>query len=601
MSLQEARRYLEDIVPDEKIRDELQPIVAGTPPVAFVTCEAGAAPTVFSIASQPANMTIFVQQNHTVAAQRLRFAQRTFGPDRAVAIHNLVKNDIQPDGTQLLYITYSDIVCAPKKARKLFSKATHVVLDDVHEQSVDQELACWLLHQEQSAGLCATIVMTTPGPDLAALSSHIASTSPLRSARSSISTLTGDTGHALDAAGYCDWVLGKVEGLVGQLKGGGTHKNGGILVFVLSDRMMWDLAEDLRYPGVDLFILAPRDVVGLDQVSGRKSPAIILMRPYFGARPYIKNICHVLCPIFDEQAILHCQAGKEIPTVNRLALDRIQFMADHARSSTTRIVHYAFTETAQAEAPPTSGALFIKGNCLEYYLKALHIAPDELRFDFPKVQGFTMMGLRFNAYHEWVQWVIRQLELLGIGVDAVKWMHYTGLSVHDSSESVLSLANFKQLDKDRHAMHSMSFLWFEMRVFNLAFIEKRHFDDQAGNKILEANDLCSTRRIKVSPLSIVDFNSEWRDICEHSDDGDAKGMYILYTRISSTGSGSNKDYEISGIVPVADGMVVTLTDMKTRALPEGNMKSKCMRVSGVIGNLLRGVRHRKKYGRYLRP
>jgi hypothetical protein len=455
---------LEDIVLDEKILHGLQPIVACATPLAFVTCPSST-PTVFSITSQPANITICIQQNHTVASQRFSFAQRAFGSDRTVAIRNLVTEDTHPDGTHLLYITYSDIVCAPKKARKLFNEATHIVLDDVHEQSVDQELACWLLHQEQRAGLRATIVMTTPYESSGAFDANCLFLKGTESGgvvepyRVHLSTklrplehqyLGDDTGDSLDAAGYCDWVLGKMKALVRQLKEDATHKNGAIIVFVPSDRMMWDLDEDLRYPGVDVVILDPRDVVGLDQANGRESPAIILMRPYFGARPHIKNVCHVLCPAFDEQAILHCQAGKEIPTVNRLALDRIQFMADHARSSATPTAHYAFTETTRAEAPPTRGALFIKGNCLEYYLKALHVATDELRrglTEFNMVMGFNMMGLRLNAYHERVQWAIRQLHfcdffrvhddgqtlqlrVTGMGVNAVKWMHYTGLSVH---------------------------------------------------------------------------------------------------------------------------------------------------------------------------
>lgn len=132
--------------------------------------------------------------------------------------------------------------------------------------------------------------------------------------------------------------------------------------------------------------------------------------------------------------------AKEVPTVERLAEDSIAFLASHAAAKGSA-VFYAFTSQARSELPATSGPLLTKGDCLEYFLKALAVA---LNKSLCKGEP-NYIGLRLNVSHSRVMWAIRQLRFMwyiefqefgynatAFGRRALWWVNKTGLSLASS-------------------------------------------------------------------------------------------------------------------------------------------------------------------------
>ncbi|KAK4156066.1 hypothetical protein C8A00DRAFT_31116 [Chaetomidium leptoderma] len=417
MSLQKAKDHWMRCIRDEESRASIQPIIDGAQPLAFVTGPPHCGKTssiAFSIVCQTNTRVVYVAQSRYAASRSCRFAQETFGAERQIGEYSPAATSTPPPpDAQLVYMTYGDIVCKVGDVTRLLAGATHIVLADVHEESVDQELACYVLHQAQlyKPGVQAAIVMVTTYEKSGALDSDCLFMQgseegetiepcrvqlPRRFTALTLQYEPGLTATAVDVPRYQRWATGAVERMARQIR-----KKGRMVVFAPSEEILWGLNKNLANHNTDVVVLDHRYPVELDEINRRSAPVIILMRPYFGHRLHIRCVQIVVCPAFDEQPILYEPAGKEIQTVRRLPNDRIQFMADHAPPIANATVRFAFTKSAHHALPHTDLALFTYGNCLEYYLKAGLVAPNESPFPGHR-KG---MCLRLTVSYERIEWV----------------------------------------------------------------------------------------------------------------------------------------------------------------------------------------------------
>ncbi|KAL2024574.1 hypothetical protein VTK56DRAFT_7617 [Thermocarpiscus australiensis] len=440
----------------KKICESLGAVVACDEPLAFVTGPPGtgktlAVPLAIAVAGREWARVVCVQPNHRSVSWAYNSVRQHFDTTGLnIATYDLAEESAPPENIQLLYVTYGDLVCNPEIARKLFRGATHVVLDEVHEQSADQELSCALSHKHRHDEVWdgAIVMMTsyeesgTLGEDCLLRKVHGTAVTPfyirIQHAIAGAWPELGEPRHhylegekaPLDPADYHDWVMKTVGRLLAEPKLRA-------IVFAPSDQILLSLSSELQRHGIRAVTLNLNDPVAQSQFDDSDEALVILMRPYFSHRLRIKSVTHVLCPAFDEQPILYTRAGKELPTMVTLAEDRIRFLASHAETRQSA-VYFAFTREARAQLPSTNGPLLTEGDCLEYHLKAAGIY-ERHTANFPG----TPVRLRQPTVR--AQWALRQMAYMDLvcyhrdsepeysvapmGRQVIRLMNCTGLGV----------------------------------------------------------------------------------------------------------------------------------------------------------------------------
>lgn len=459
MSLEEAKKYYQQRIWDAESRETMQRIIDWSETLALVTgpAQIGKSSAVtFNIACQEDTFVVCIHQNPQAALRAKKLAQAIFGKSRVVwryrpncpdAVKTLEKwRDYQPKPGIIVYLTYGDIVNDHKAMLKFLFRvrASHVVMADFHERSVDQEIACHAIAQdaEVMAGPPIIMVSTYPTADhalspagllLKARQDKVADGEELEICHLRLPPLDGHEEPTVyyardmaDIAGYKAWATNWVDITRDETR----RKPCGILVFAPSNGILWELSAELKlkysgHDGLEVVVLDPRDSVMLARINDDKDTKhIILMRPYFGNRLCISGVGTVICPLYDEQPVFDVVAYKEIPTLQRLAQDRIQFMIDHIMLSKQSLVCCGFTQTDRQNLLPTDRPLFHKGNYLEYLLKAIHVAPSG-RTPSADSPNPTRLSLTTGSRH--IEWAIAQLERRGLIESAANGYRATDL------------------------------------------------------------------------------------------------------------------------------------------------------------------------------
>lgn len=156
MSESKIKANLAAITKSDTIKEAMLPVIAGNVQLAFVTGQSGThktvgVPVLIALAREDAKV-VCVQPGRRMAAQVYNKCAAHFGSDIKMEMYRLGEEAYPPGDAQIIYATYEDLVFRHERALSLFKWATHVVLDEVHEQSADQEIACLLLQRLQSKG-----------------------------------------------------------------------------------------------------------------------------------------------------------------------------------------------------------------------------------------------------------------------------------------------------------------------------------------------------------------------------------------------------------------------------------------------------------------
>jgi hypothetical protein len=431
MGIEKAKNLYKRCIWDEPSQEKMQHIIDGKERLALVTGPpqiGKSSAVVLGIACQDKAFVVCIHQTQAASSRASEFTQKTLGKERTVGRYVAGMDSIPLPLHHLLHMTYGDIGLDSERALGILKKATHIVLTDFHAESVDQELACYAIaHDTEMTEKGPSIVLVTTYPTTGALAQNCLLFKPhqrdlergqvfepyhvrLQRGQSHEDPQSSYQSAIVGLPAYQQWATDVVRETI-QSK---EFRFLSMLVFVPSNGMLWELAEELkgRHETFEVFVLDPRDFVTLARINANTTKKrIVLMRPYFGKRLFIRKIDVVVCPIYDEQPVLYEPAGKEIATVRNLAKDRIQFLVDHIWFSQKSRVRYGFSEAAHRDLRESQYATFTTGDHLEYYLKATHVTPVHATpyDDYPR-----SMNLRLTNYPNHIEWTMRQLRLRGL-------------------------------------------------------------------------------------------------------------------------------------------------------------------------------------------
>jgi len=159
---------------------KIRQVIDKVHPVVFLTGRAHLRKTTgitFWITRRKDTRVVCVEQTDHAVLTAYDFTNKTLGHGGTIAKYNHIDKSASVADAGLVYMTCNDVVLDFKadQMSTMFKNATHIVLAYVHEQSINQELACWLLAR---AELRAIVVMVTSYPESGALNSDCAFLEP---------------------------------------------------------------------------------------------------------------------------------------------------------------------------------------------------------------------------------------------------------------------------------------------------------------------------------------------------------------------------------------------------------------------------------------
>ncbi|KAK1836444.1 hypothetical protein QBC39DRAFT_407062 [Podospora conica] len=355
------------------------------------------------------------------------------------------------DKAGIIYTTYGSLLYSAAFANIILQWATHAVMDDAHSWSIDQQIV--VLNRNYLAGTMAgasriTWVYMTAFPktffyDRLAARPH---------AQVRVDTLRVDVDtpqpriiyrdDGLGVPEYCNWVKESVDSML-QDKAEAPRR---ILVFCPTLNSVATLSVKLRAHMREVLFVDPRVPESVDSVQRVALPKknghlVILMRPHFGARTYF-GVGDVFCPSMNEDIVFDHYVSQPCLEMRLLPADRIAFLESHADAHGARVHHGFSADTVRKHTAPPA---WIDGDCIEYYLKAMHAGKplpkltmrlsdvnenDPLHL-YPKMEitvaAAMEMGLQ-NLHDLPMPPEFPNNELTADGTAVVEWMLATGLS-----------------------------------------------------------------------------------------------------------------------------------------------------------------------------
>ncbi|RYP73033.1 hypothetical protein DL771_003901 [Monosporascus sp. 5C6A] len=261
------------------------------------------------------------------------------------------------------------------------------VLDDVHVQTMGQELGYLALYRVRRAAqdngcrnLPLKVVLATSYPHPDTLRGRFGIKDPAWAASATVSLRapSGDDAPGADDARFSylrhrieKWASPAMFVACCKLKIAeilAEDPAARILLFIVSSdqagQITADLPEGLRGKSVTA------DGTDFSKLEGRPGPALIIRAPDFAAAAPLRRIGHIICTQSVRARIFDNDHGQEVEKPVLLSRDELQFMRDRSSASRPR-VHHMFSEEVVRDAEEGGGALFMDGDCLEYWLRAL--------------------------------------------------------------------------------------------------------------------------------------------------------------------------------------------------------------------------------------
>ncbi|RYP43911.1 hypothetical protein DL768_009570 [Monosporascus sp. mg162] len=297
------------------------------------------------------------------------------------------------------------------------------VLDDVHAQTMDQELGYLALHRVRRAAednnckrLPLRVVLATSYPHPDTLRGRFGMKDPVWAAGATVSL--GDRGGGDDDDARFGYLRHRVDEWVSpamfvagcKLKIAeilADDPAARILLFVMSGdqagQITADLPESLRGRWS-----AATDGADVSKIEGGPGPGLVIRTPDFAAAAPLRRIGHIICPHSATARVFDNDHGREVEKLVLLSRDELQFVRDHSSGSRPR-VHHMFSEEVARDAEEGGGALFMDGDCLEYWLRALRVLG-------PAAVSQESL-LRLHPALQRTEWALIRLRLLGL----IKW------------------------------------------------------------------------------------------------------------------------------------------------------------------------------------
>ncbi|KAK3375207.1 hypothetical protein B0H63DRAFT_513184 [Podospora didyma] len=295
----------------------------------------------------------------------------------------------------LLYVTYKWIVASDIGWS---TKAQTIILDDVHAQTVDQEIACFKLSRPGTLPPCTKIIMisayldTQDGASVAQTVSQLTK-EPSSTPPSAVYLGSDRPNDFIAVKDYSGWVTSQIK------RKSETAKPFRALVFALSASAL----ESLR--------------TGLEE----------------------------LAPM-NETPVLDQDMGKSVLSAVVLPKDQLRFLSNHGCDRLASCqVFYAFKQEWHDAVKATARPFFLDGDCLDYILKAVHVKPNSMPFENTSTHLADRTDLRLFASNEMTMWAITQLGHLGL-IKLRRIIGKQGYILTETGNAVVAYLNNTSLD-----------------------------------------------------------------------------------------------------------------------------------------------------------
>ncbi|RYP57570.1 hypothetical protein DL770_010635 [Monosporascus sp. CRB-9-2] len=294
------------------------------------------------------------------------------------------------------------------------------VLDDVHAQTMEQELGYLALYGVRRAAedkkykrlpLRVVLAASYPHPDT--LRGRFGMKDPAWAASATVSL--GDRSGDDARFGYLhhrvdEWLSPTMFVTSCKLKIAeilADDPAARILLFVMSSDQAGQITADLPESLRGKWSVATDDT-DFSKIEGGPGPGLIIRATDFAAAAPLCRIEHIICPHSVRARVFDNDHGQEVERPVLLTRDELQFVRDHSSGSRPR-VHHMFSEKVARDAKEGGGALFMDGDCLEYWFRALSVlGPAAVKPESP---------LRLHPPLRRTQWALIRLRVLGL----IKW------------------------------------------------------------------------------------------------------------------------------------------------------------------------------------
>ncbi|RYP17954.1 hypothetical protein DL765_004173 [Monosporascus sp. GIB2] len=297
------------------------------------------------------------------------------------------------------------------------------VLDDIHAQTMGQELGYLALYRVRRAAednycrrLPLRVVLATSYPHPDTLRHRFGTKDSAWAADATVSLRDGGGGdprgaddsrftylpHRVDEWASPAMFVASCKLKIAEILGADPAAR--ILLFVMSDDQAGQVSADLP-EGLRGKWSVATDGADFSNIESGPGPWLIIRTFNFAAAAPLCRVGHIICTHSVRTRIFDNNHGQAVERSVPLRRDEQQFMRDHSSGSRPR-VHHMFSEKVARDAREGGGALFMDGDCLEYWFRALRVLGPE---------AFTQKSLlRLHPAIQRTQWALMRLRLLGL-------------------------------------------------------------------------------------------------------------------------------------------------------------------------------------------